>query len=63
MANSTDLAFEVWLKRQHELGHERDWIRRNINAVERAYRDNPAADIGLPVRLRATPVGDRYAGL
>ncbi len=59
----TDPAFEIWLKRQHELGHDRDWMRRNMVAVGKAFRDSPLADLAHPQRLLAEPVGDRYDGL
>lgn len=61
--NRTDPAFEAWLRRQVELGHDREWMRRNMPEVERAYLANPMGDLAQPQRLRPEPVGDRYAGL
>lgn len=36
-----DHAFEAYLSALVQRGHSRDWIRRNLPAVEQAYRDSP----------------------
>lgn len=56
-----DPAFEAWLRDLPQLGYDRDWIRRNLPALERRYAENPAPMPPCP----AAPVAvrDRYEEL
>lgn len=41
--------FTAWLATLPELGYDRDWIRRNMPALERRFRDNPSPMERAPV--------------
>lgn len=60
MANSIELEFEIWLRRQEAIGHPHDWLERNIRWMHRRWIDDKT-DIPLPSAPRI-PV-DRYAEL
>lgn len=61
MANLID--FESWLSALPKQGYDRDWIRRNLPSLERAWRETR----GAPMQPSPPPPGravrDRYEEL
>lgn len=63
MMSSIDPTFAAWIVALPGLGYDRDWIRRNMPALEQRFRDTGGAAMEPcpPAPVRA--VRDRYEEL